>query len=200
MAQDPLLDFIMSKTRSWRGEPDPAGERPVDGWDDGIGRPPEGWRPPPPDVSAGPVAEPDEREEEERAARREPAGPIEALTVAAVARMFPHQGPPRKLDPDEIAAEPDEAGPQPTIEDFVQAVYDSEAELTEAGETVAERLHWAATTSPEEWAAQCAATGWPVGVRPGYSDLPSDIKLESLRSSFNAEMERVRSRGSGYIE
>ncbi len=192
---DRLLDFIMSKTKSWRNEPEPAPD-PVGS--QGYTGLPLGWRPPPsPDAIAD---EPDQLEEEERAARREPPTELEALTEDAVEGWFASRKLVKLEDLEELDVVPDEPGVRATVQDFIQAVYDSEDELAEAGETVAGRLHWAAAGASEaEWRAACEASGWPEDVRPGLGDLPRDVQLDSLRLSLEAEAARLRERGR-YIE
>ncbi len=191
---DRLRAFASSAVRQMRGEPDPAADRPADGWGDGMsfGRP-EGWRPPSPGVIAD---EPDQLEEEERAARREPMSEIEQAASDAVAGWYPHRTP-VKLE-DLVDAEPAEVGFRPSTSEIVQMVLaDGPPEDFDSPSAYA---RWMQSCTDSQWSEALEEAGWdPATERPGRGDWPGDVELENLRADLEAEAERMKARGR-YLE
>ena len=79
--------------------------------------------------------------------------------------------------------------------DMVLANPDMIAEMTDGELDAAGYVEWMTTASPREWAAACAESGWPVDVRPGYTDLPTELQVQHHRDVLADRLTRARERG-----
>jgi hypothetical protein len=129
--------------------------------------------------------EPDAAEEggaDEPADGRLPKSELEAWADAAVG-AHGSSATPSVLEPDAPAENP-LAGM--TARDFVDLAIANGAE---------DLLGWAASCPPEAWADYCAESGWPVGQRPAWRDLPTALRTDLLRDELEAENARIRDGG-----
>lgn len=188
---DQKLRAFINEKMSGRAplEQPPADDRGGDGF---TGGKPLGWTPPAPEEP--PVAEPGLTLAEQRALdlRREPATELEAFIAERTAHLV--TAPMLSLS-DVLADEPEDAGPDVTVDDFIAATLEAEADLVAAGTTPAEHLAWAASCSPEEWAASCAESGWPIHTRPTRGQLPRSTGELIDRQAWAAHMERLKASG-----
>jgi hypothetical protein len=201
----PLKNYVEGARRAWtEGGPDPNAPRVPDanyggtGFDAGL-----------PQRAEGSGETYDEPEVDEAAEGEEfDAGDEEPTATEAWEALSDEEQQAVINDPtasaqwaEALDAEQGDEGEEPEVggivvespHDLVVAMLEVGGVELDDGEVIGavEWLEWAATAPAGEWADACAATGWPVALRPGYSDLPEELRVAHHRDGLTSRAEQI---------